>query len=76
MIEHRRVMNTESPAAQPCQFLPKLLLEIETGNSTKLTCLQGLGLGASRELSGSVCVPAFCPVRDGTVLNFAPGDNK
>lgn len=69
-------MNTESPAAQPCKYMPKLLLEIEIGSSTKLTCLQGVGLGGSRELYGSACVPAFCPVRDGTVLHFSPGDDE
>lgn len=69
-------MSTESPATQACQDMPKLLLEIEIASSTRLTCLQGVGSGASRELYGSACVPAFCPVRDGTVLHFSPGDNE
>lgn len=56
--------------------MPKLLLEIEIGSSTKLTYSQGLGLEASRELYGSGDVPAFCPARDGTVLHFSPGHNE
>lgn len=70
------MMSTGSSAAQPGSYMPKLLLEVEIGSSTKLTCLQGLGLGAIRDLNGSVCVPAFCPVRDGAVLHFSPGGNE